>query len=227
MQLQLIRSEQQTMSSHEIAEIVNARHDNVLRMCRRLLGKGLLSGEERLNIHTGYPEFNLSFRDTMVVVSGYSVELRAKIIDRWQELEAKLPNDPVPQSIATSQVIVALAEKAKQFASLKKEMEIAEQAAQEILASLGVAAPVKPKRTPMLSHDEIVKKLVSKNAASGYSGVYPHRLSKGEWMVRFERDKVVYYGGAGMSQNEAIEKRIAMEKMLRAGEDMSDFIVNH
>lgn len=79
------------MSSREIAELTGSTHDNVLKTIRGLAERGVVSGNETPYVHPQngqtYNEFKLSYRDTMVVVSGYSVELRAKIIDRWQELE--------------------------------------------------------------------------------------------------------------------------------------------
>lgn len=82
-----------TMTSRDIAELTGSTHDAVLKSIRRLVAEGIVSGNETPYKHPQnsqtYSEFLLSFRDTMVVVSGYSAELRAKIIDRWQELEAK------------------------------------------------------------------------------------------------------------------------------------------
>ena len=93
-----------TMSSREIAELVGATHDNVLKTVRSLIAKGVVSSNETPYTHPQngqkYMEFRLGYRDTMVVVSGYSVEHRARIIDRWQELEAQVAqpvinlNDP-------------------------------------------------------------------------------------------------------------------------------------
>ena len=84
--MQLIQSQQLTMSSREIAGLTGATHDNVLKTIRALAGKGVVSGNETPYVHPQngqtYSEFLLDYRDTMVVVSGYSVELRVKIIDR-------------------------------------------------------------------------------------------------------------------------------------------------
>ena len=81
-----------TMSSREIAELVGATHDSVLKTVRRLIAEGIVFGDETPYTHPQngqtYPEFILDFRNTMVVASGYSAELRARIIDRWNELEA-------------------------------------------------------------------------------------------------------------------------------------------
>lgn len=94
-----------TMSSREIAWYVGTQHDSVLKTIRQLIERGVVFGNETLYTHPqnqqAYPEFLLDYRNTMVVVSGYSAEVRAKIIDRWQALEARqipmLPNfaDPV------------------------------------------------------------------------------------------------------------------------------------
>lgn len=91
---QLVNPDQQpaTMSSREIAELVGTTHDSVLKTIRRLVSEGVVSENETPYQHPQngqtYTEFVLGFRDTMVVVSGYSTPVRAKIIDRWQELEA-------------------------------------------------------------------------------------------------------------------------------------------
>ena len=83
----------QTMTSREIAELTGSTHDNVLKTIRALIHKGVVLGNETPYTHPQngqtYIEFALDYRNTMVIVSGYNVEIRARIIDRWQELEAK------------------------------------------------------------------------------------------------------------------------------------------
>ncbi len=81
------------MSSREIAELTGSTHDNVLKTIRAYVAKGVVSSNDTPHVHPQngqvYREFLLSQRDTLVVISGYSVELRHGIIDRWQELEAR------------------------------------------------------------------------------------------------------------------------------------------
>ena len=82
-----------SMSSLEIAELTGKRHDNVMVDIRKMFedlnvlaadfsGVRLVRGKE-------YEIFNLPKRETLILVSGYSVSMRASIIDRWQELESK------------------------------------------------------------------------------------------------------------------------------------------
>lgn len=82
-----------TMDSREIAELTGKEHRKVTRDIEEQLGK-LPGGVTRFghtyrNEQNGqeYPCFKLPYRETMILVSGYTVELRAKIIDRWMELE--------------------------------------------------------------------------------------------------------------------------------------------
>lgn len=93
------------MSSREIAHLTSSTHDNVLKTIRKLISEGVVSCNETLYRHEQngqmYPEFTLSFRDTMVVVSGYNAELRARIIDRWQELEGQ-KKPAIPQTYAAA-----------------------------------------------------------------------------------------------------------------------------
>ena len=100
-----------TMSSLEIAELTGKRHDNVMRDIQGMLGElgGVLSFEDTYtNPQNGqsYPIFNLPKREALILVSGYSVLMRAKIIDRWQELEAKqAPQTPLTYIQALERLI--------------------------------------------------------------------------------------------------------------------------
>ena len=81
-----------TMTSREIAELVEARHNDVVATIERLFSKGLLrsSRETRRESTGGRPldVYDLIERDTHLVVSGYSDEHRARVIDRWEALES-------------------------------------------------------------------------------------------------------------------------------------------
>lgn len=80
------------MSSREIAELTGKRHDNVMadirNMCESLnIQSAEFSADYKDDKGRTYPCFNLPKRETLILVSGYDVVTRAKIIDRWTELE--------------------------------------------------------------------------------------------------------------------------------------------
>ena len=99
-----------TMDSREIAELTGKEHRNVCRDIEAQLGRldgGMLRFEHTYrNEQNGqeYPCYKLPYRETMILVSGYSVELRARVIDRWMELERasapKLPTGPELMALA-------------------------------------------------------------------------------------------------------------------------------
>lgn len=104
MQLTTLNGQAVTMTSREIAELVGTPHDSVLKTVRRLIVEGIVFGNETPYTHEqngqSYTQFLLSFRDTMIVASGYSPMMRAKIIDRWQELEAQQGAHVIPKTMA-------------------------------------------------------------------------------------------------------------------------------
>lgn len=92
----LIETSRITMSSREIAELTGKRHSHVMRDIRTMLDELGENTEPKFGSsykdQTGrkLPCYQLPKRETLILVSGYSVELRARIIDRWQEIENQL-----------------------------------------------------------------------------------------------------------------------------------------
>ena len=94
------------MSSREIADIAEARHNDLVATIDRLFDKGLLrSSRKTRHENTGgrpIEVYDLVERDVYLIVAGYSDEVRARIIDRWQELEsgAALPRNPATAALS-------------------------------------------------------------------------------------------------------------------------------
>ena len=116
------------MSSREIAELTGKRHDHILRDIETMAG--FLGTSPQIWGHLpdayGRPQrvANLPRRECLILVSGYSIEMRARIIDRWQTLEA-VATPQVPQTYA---------------AALRLAAEQAERIEQQA-AALALAAP--------------------------------------------------------------------------------------
>lgn len=95
----LITSKEVTMSSLEIAELTGKRHDHVLRDIRKMLEElevGVLKfGETYINEQNGqeYSYFKLPRRECLILISSYSIKLRALLVDRLSELESTLAKE--------------------------------------------------------------------------------------------------------------------------------------
>lgn len=130
-----------TMSSLEISELVESNHSDVKRSIERLMGKGVvrdqpLANLERVN-NLGLPAttkvYNLGKRDSYVVVAQLSPEFTGRLVDRWQELEAKEAKQQPPpmtqvEMIAGSARLIL--ESAQVMAELERR-QLAIEAAQE------------------------------------------------------------------------------------------------
>ncbi|MDO7949961.1 Rha family transcriptional regulator [Xanthomonas euvesicatoria pv. eucalypti] len=97
------------ITSREIAELVEKRHDNVKRSIETLVQQGVIAqppmgdSEEINNLGLIRKVKLYSFageqgkRDSIVVVAQLSPEFTARLVDRWQELERRVapPADPL------------------------------------------------------------------------------------------------------------------------------------
>ena len=92
--MQLVPMNQnQTMSSREIADLVESRHDNVKVTIRRLADSGVIQLPAMQDVKNEQgqtvQEYRIGKRDSYVIVAQLSPAFTARLVDRWQELEAK------------------------------------------------------------------------------------------------------------------------------------------
>lgn len=119
MQVVNFGAEVRTMTSREIAELTGKRHDHVMTDIRKMLSElGLTSTEFSGDLPDSYgrmqPCFNLPRRECMILVSGYSIPMRARIVDRWEALETgkavpSMVAQPYSAAVEAIQVADALA----------------------------------------------------------------------------------------------------------------------
>jgi anti-repressor protein len=88
----LTHANEPTMSSREIAELVESRHDNVKTTIERLAARGAIASpamQEKATAGRPVVEYLVGKRDSYVIVAQLSPEFTARLVDRWQELEAR------------------------------------------------------------------------------------------------------------------------------------------
>lgn len=153
-----------TMSSLEISELVQSRHDSVKRSIDRCVESGAIiqppMADEQSKDAMGRTRttnvYNLDKRSSLIVVAQLCPEFTARIVDRWQELEAK--QSPVIRDPLLAAHIQALIEldhvkteqqaQAKKLITLEKEIGLIgarTQPASEFFTVLGYANLVKQK----------------------------------------------------------------------------------
>ncbi|HDR8924534.1 TPA: phage antirepressor KilAC domain-containing protein [Burkholderia vietnamiensis] len=97
-----------TMSSREIADLVESRHDSVMRTIERLADRGVVTLPPLVEVSNPglgpktIRVYQVGKRDSYVIVAQLSPEFTARLVDRWQELEQYAANasPAVPQTFA-------------------------------------------------------------------------------------------------------------------------------
>lgn len=91
--MQLTIGKQQTMSTREIAQLIEKLHSNIKISAERLAERGVIALQETPYIdpqnRQTYTEYLLTKRDSLILVAQNCPEFTARIVDRWQELEAQ------------------------------------------------------------------------------------------------------------------------------------------
>ncbi|MBY7855450.1 Rha family transcriptional regulator [Vibrio fluvialis] len=114
------------MSSREIAELTNSRHDSVKRSMERMASSLVISITPTVEPTAGGGKpitiYHVTKRDSYVVVAQLSPEFTARLVDRWQELE-EANQFKIPQTLP--EALLLAAELAKQNEEAQRQLAIA------------------------------------------------------------------------------------------------------
>lgn len=120
----------ETMSSREIAELVGKLHSNVMRDIKNMMQQ--LDSQNQFNFELveytdakgeKRPMYELTKKGCLCLASGYNANLRMRIINRWEELEAEKHSNVIqlPDFTNPAEAAIAWAEqyKAKEAALIE------------------------------------------------------------------------------------------------------------
>lgn len=128
-----------TISSREIAELVEKRHDNVKRTIETLVERGVMvrpqfedeQDADAMGRKRTISVYRLEKRETYIVVAQLSPEFTARLVDRWQELEDQLENqfalpdftNPAEAARAWADQVELGQKQAAQIADMRQDVE--------------------------------------------------------------------------------------------------------
>lgn len=126
-----------TMDSREIAELTGKHHKHVLVDIDSMLVRlGIQPAGFSARYVDGKGEtrrcYKLPFRETMILVSGYSVELRTHVVDRWIELEKSGATPALPDFTNPAAAARAWADQYEQVQHLQPLAKVAERIASAV-----------------------------------------------------------------------------------------------
>lgn len=119
-------SKAQTMTSKQIAVVVEKRHDNVKRTIENLANQGVISYpqiEDGQKAANGVVEklYLVSERDSYIIVAQLCPEYTAKLVDYWMATKSQTPT--IPQTLP--EALRLAADLAEQKAKVEQQLAIA------------------------------------------------------------------------------------------------------
>ena len=142
--LSVFTANDKTMTSKEMADLTEKRHDNAKRLIDSLAEKGVIASpqiEETSFIGAdgrkqAMTVYRFGKRDSFVIVAQLSPEFTARLVDRWQELEEQARN-PIAALSRLDLLKLALDSEEKRMQLESKVVELAPKA--EALDRLALA----------------------------------------------------------------------------------------
>jgi phage regulator Rha-like protein len=124
---------EKTMSSKQIAEVVDKRHDNVKRTIETLVKQGVISKpqfEDGGKAANGVVEklYMINERDSYVVVAQLCPEFTAKLVDYWQATKNQKPVIALPKTYKEALLALVAAEDEKEKLLIERDVAIATKA---------------------------------------------------------------------------------------------------
>ena len=178
-ELNVIQDAPLTMSSREIAELTGSRHDSVKRTVDTLAAKGVIvhpqSVDEQENDAMGRPRatkvYRLAKRDSLIVVAQLCPEFTARIVDRWQELEAKAQSNAIMLPDFTNPALAARAWADQVEARMRAEATKAEIGSRREAIAMNTASQAVKKLAKLeIKLDESMRYATVKRMAKTYLG---------------------------------------------------------
>jgi phage antirepressor YoqD-like protein len=138
--ISLNQADSMTMSSREIAELVDSRHDSVKRAIERLATSGVIVQppvvDEQSTDAMGRSRTTQVYRftgeqgkrDSIIVVAQLCPEFTARLVDRWQELERQLA---APRELSRIELIQMALQSEEERLQLEKEKCVLERIIEE------------------------------------------------------------------------------------------------
>lgn len=132
----LVNNSIQSMTSLEISELVEKRHDNVKRTIETLVNQGVISLPQIEDVkiqRTRREEITTVYvftgeqgkRDSIIVVAQLCPEFTARLVDRWQELESQVSKKLVALPENYLDALKALVQSEEQKELIAKERDFA------------------------------------------------------------------------------------------------------